>query len=584
MPISGGVSGGGGSSAAEDITITDTGAYYTGSDVEAALAEIGAGGIGGGGGGGGGAVGWTQDVDESGASFAGFTAAAGGTWSSNGTEIIQTETSAAWRRAKYNTLIPVGFPAILESEIYITSGERGAIGLTDGTNAGGLSVQLIVGSGVKVDVDATTELRLITATIATGTWYKVRIVLGNVWASVYLDGTLIGNVPIGRSVTWDLDAEYFSLLSYAGSVKWRNIKVWTLSSDIVRAAVDYDVSPTPTANDDEFKTAVSGSAPSGWTLFQTPTTIDADTTFKSHLYVKKTATSGATGHVGIYKAWTPGAGECYSTKITDMVYTRVNYQRGGGISIGEANPVTGKTNNFWVVDNSSGPVLGVTHYTAAGTFSSSLYTGAYPGYAGPIYLRIRYNSPTSVDYQFSRNGVVWTTLLNHNPGFTVGSIALTTETANATNDSEAVWDWIRFGSGVVVQSDAILWQNVGGGIGVQSTVAIVIDGGGSAIATGVVADIEMPFSGTITACRVLADQTGSLVVDLWKDTYANFPPTDADSITASAPPTLSSSAKSEDTTLTGWTTAFSAGDIVRVNVDSATTVTRVTVSLTVTRS
>jgi hypothetical protein len=83
---------------------------------------------------------------------------------------------------------------------------------------------------------------------------------------------------------------------------------------------------------------------------------------------------------------------------------------------------------------------------------------------------------------------------------------------------------------------------------------------------------------------LLADQSGSIVVDIWKDSYANFPPTDADSITASAVPTLSTADKSQDATLTGWTTSVSAGDTLRFNVDSATTVTRVSVLLKVTKS
>lgn len=107
----------------------------------------------------------------------------------------------------------------------------------------------------------------------------------------------------------------------------------------------------------------------------------------------------------------------------------------------------------------------------------------------------------------------------------------------------------------------------------------VIDGGGSAITTGIKGDIELPFAGTITSVRLLADQSGSIAVDIWKDTYANFPPTDADSITASAVPTITTATKSEDTTLTAWTTTFSAGDILRINVDSATTVKRVTLSI-----
>ncbi len=116
-----------------------------------------------------------------------------------------------------------------------------------------------------------------------------------------------------------------------------------------------------------------------------------------------------------------------------------------------------------------------------------------------------------------------------------------------------------------------------------NTLTFVIDGGGSAITTGIKGDIEVPFNCTIQQVTMLADQSGSIVVDIWKDTYANFPPTDADSITASAVPTISAATKSQDATLTGWTTSVSAGDILRYNVDSASTVTRVTVSLKVTK-
>lgn len=112
-------------------------------------------------------------------------------------------------------------------------------------------------------------------------------------------------------------------------------------------------------------------------------------------------------------------------------------------------------------------------------------------------------------------------------------------------------------------------------------IGITIDGGGSAITTGVKGYKSFPVAGTITGVRMLADQSGSAVVDIWKDTYANFPPTNADSITASAKPTISAAQKSEDTTLTGWTTSVSAGDVFAFNVDSATTITRLTLELTI---
>lgn len=116
--------------------------------------------------------------------------------------------------------------------------------------------------------------------------------------------------------------------------------------------------------------------------------------------------------------------------------------------------------------------------------------------------------------------------------------------------------------------------------GQRVTAQVIIDGGGAAISTGVKGDMgPMDFAGEIEAVTLLADQSGSIVIDIWKDSYANYPPTDADSITASAPPTLSSAVKSQDTTLTGWTKTFAVGDIFRFNVDSAAAVQRVTLAL-----
>lgn len=109
------------------------------------------------------------------------------------------------------------------------------------------------------------------------------------------------------------------------------------------------------------------------------------------------------------------------------------------------------------------------------------------------------------------------------------------------------------------------------------------DNNGSVFATGIAGDFQIPFACTITGVFLLADQTGSMVIDLWKDTYANYPPTDIDTITASAPVTISSTNKATDTTLTGWTTSVAAGDIIRVNIDSVTAITRFTLVLRVKR-
>lgn len=120
------------------------------------------------------------------------------------------------------------------------------------------------------------------------------------------------------------------------------------------------------------------------------------------------------------------------------------------------------------------------------------------------------------------------------------------------------------------------------------TIQFIIDGGGSAITTGVKGDIMIPFNCTVLGWDIVADVSGSIVVDVWKDTYTNFPPTVADTITGTEKPTLTSSPstqiKNQDTSLSTWTTSLSRNDFLRFNVDSAATVTRVTVALRVVRT
>jgi hypothetical protein len=61
-------------------------------------------------------------------------------------------------------------------------------------------------------------------------------------------------------------------------------------------------------------------------------------------------------------------------------------------------------------------------------------------------------------------------------------------------------------------------------------------------------------------------------LDLWVDSYANYPPTNADSITASAKPALSSATKNTSTAISTWTAGgtIAAGSIIAVEVESVT--------------
>lgn len=143
--------------------------------------------------------------------------------------------------------------------------------------------------------------------------------------------------------------------------------------------------------------------------------------------------------------------------------------------------------------------------------------------------------------------------------------------------------------GTFSATGAIAWDanHVVAGLDNISTAAVgyTINGGGVVITTGVAGSgLTIPFAATINSVTLQADQTGSIVIDIWKDTYANFPPTVADSICASAKPTISASNKSLDTTLTGWTTSIAAGDILYFNVDSCSTITNVVLTLKVTKT
>ena len=127
--------------------------------------------------------------------------------------------------------------------------------------------------------------------------------------------------------------------------------------------------------------------------------------------------------------------------------------------------------------------------------------------------------------------------------------------------------------------------NLGGTpICASRTIAIpfIIDGGGNAIATGSKGHLSIPFACTLTGWTILGDQSGSIVVDVKRSTYSGFPTTA--SIAGTDKPTLSSAQKNENLgPLSAWTsTAISAGDVLEFNVSSATTVTRITVTLNAT--
>jgi len=270
-------------------------------------------------------------------------------------------------------------------------------------------------------------------------------------------------------------------------------------------------------------------------------------------------------------------------------------------------------------------------------------------------------------------------------------------TANTSTTKHGLCPKLGGGTTNYLRADGT-WAEPSGGSGSSTHwLNVTIDGGGGVIETGIKTDLVLP-SCTIEEAMLLADQTGSIVIDLWENTYANFPPTGGDkatktfevttgkeltitsgvigtgsnglkftieantsdalsvtasgdtvtikladstdsnnsasaiqtalrglstvdgidvssmtaegndaydtsppitvspaisgvslaggtnddSISASAPMTISDAIKSTDDTLSGWTTSINAGDILRINVDSCTDIESCTLALKLT--
>jgi hypothetical protein len=112
---------------------------------------------------------------------------------------------------------------------------------------------------------------------------------------------------------------------------------------------------------------------------------------------------------------------------------------------------------------------------------------------------------------------------------------------------------------------------------------VTVDGVTSVIQVGQTGFVVMPYAGTITGWSITTNASGSIQFDVWK--AAGAIPVLADSIVASAPPTLTTAQFVTSTTLTGWTTTFAAGDVFGFYVNSvSSTVKNATLTIRCTKS
>lgn len=316
---------------------------------------------------------------------------------------------------------------------------------------------------------------------------------------------------------------------------------------------------------------------------------------------RTTAGVGATEEITVGSGLSLSAGTLTATG-TSMVYPGAGIANSTGSAWGTSYTTTGSGTVVALATSPSfiTPILGVPQSAdfSTGTFTWPTFnqntTGTAANVTGTVAVGNGGTGATTLTGVLKGNGTSAFTAASAGtdyvaPGaFTTSGLTMATaRLLGRTTAGTGAPEEILAGTGLTLSAGSLSVTSNTYAPATAATAAVgyTINGNGAVITTGVVGvGLTIPFAATINSVTLQADQTGSIVIDIWKDSYANFPPTVTDSICASAKPTISASNKSLDTTLTGWTTAIAAGDIFYFNVDSCATITNVVLTLKVTKT
>jgi len=111
------------------------------------------------------------------------------------------------------------------------------------------------------------------------------------------------------------------------------------------------------------------------------------------------------------------------------------------------------------------------------------------------------------------------------------------------------------------------------------TINFLVDSGSLDMVSGVKGSVTIDVSGIIDSWKLLADQTGTLQVDIKKSDYQSFPTFTSICGVSTNRPTLFNQNKNFDDVLSGWDTAVRAGDIFQFEVINSITIKRFLISL-----
>ena len=134
-----------------------------------------------------------------------------------------------------------------------------------------------------------------------------------------------------------------------------------------------------------------------------------------------------------------------------------------------------------------------------------------------------------------------------------------------SNDYNISGDQVVFTTPPTISDDIVIIA-LAAAADLTRTVNYVIDSGSLPMQLGDKGKLTIDVTGVIENIRVLADQTGDIVLDIGKASFADYPA--FNSITAGQRVQLTNSNKYFDDVLNNWTTTITAGDILRFDVIS----------------
>lgn len=148
---------------------------------------------------------------------------------------------------------------------------------------------------------------------------------------------------------------------------------------------------------------------------------------------------------------------------------------------------------------------------------------------------------------------------------------------------------IRAGQEILLVYDGVNFQilsQLGNGDGPTANqnyrdISVVFDGGGSALSGTTTRCREVSFGGTINQYTAVADVSGSATITIKTAPYSSYTGPASASDISNGGEVLSSAAKMQDSTLTGWTSSLNAGSVVCGVLSSPSTISWLQVTLRV---